>query len=374
MQPVAQQWLVWQMTGSMQMLGWLTFCLQLPSLFLGAWAGSVTDRVSRKKVVLVALSVAGLQASALAILALTGLARPTHVLLLALLLGLTHPFEIPARQAMLAELAGDDLPNMVALNSTLVTVMRILGPSLGGLVTAWWGAGWCFAINAVSFLAVIAAVVALPTASAPPRDRAPGVPISEAVRWVWREPTMRALFILLVGLSTFGLAWGTLMPGWVATVLKGEADTLGHLLSFAGMGALLAAVLMVLAETGLAWRIGVGGVLMASGLAGLSVSTHTGTAALALFIVGLGQVTQSAGILSELHQRSPPALRGRLLGLFTMASVGMTPLGGLGASWLADRLGAPLAIRCLAALVALSAALYLGQWARASLKGAPARG
>src|SRR4051812_44425682 len=124
MQPVAQQWLVWKMTGSMQMLGWLTFCTQLPSLALGAWAGSVSDRMPRKTVVVVALAVAGLQATALALLALGGWARPGHVLLLGLMLGLTYPFEIPARQTMLAELAGDDLPNMIALNSTLVTVMR----------------------------------------------------------------------------------------------------------------------------------------------------------------------------------------------------------------------------------------------------------
>ena len=374
MQPVAQQWLVWQMTGSMQMLGWLTFCTQLTSLLLGAWAGSVTDRVPRKTVVLVALTVAGLEAGALAILALGGWARPSHVLLLGLMLGLTYPFEIPARQTMLAELSGDDLPNMVALNSLLVTVMRVLGPSLGGVVTARWGAGWCFAINAVSFIAVIAAVFALPTPHVPPREVDPKVPILEAVRWVWHEPTMRALFTLLFGLSAFGLAWGTLMPGWVATVVHGEADTLGHLLSFAGAGALTAAVLMLLVETGLAWRIGLGGLVMAAGITGLSLSAQSSTAALSLFFIGLGQVTQSSGVMSELQQRSPPLLRGRLLGLFTMVFVGMVPLGGLLASFAADRFSAPLALRGLGLLMGLSAALYLGQWARASVKGAPARG
>jgi MFS family permease len=287
------------------------------------------------------------------------------VLLLGLMLGLTYPFEIPARQTMLAELAEADLPNMVALNSTLVTVMRILGPSLGGLVTARWGAGWCFAINAASFLAVIGAVWALPTPHAPPRHEAPSVPIWEAVRWVWHEPTMRALFTLLFGLSAFGLAWGTLMPGWVATVVHGEADMLGQLLSFAGAGALTAALLMVLVETGLAWRTGVGGLVMAAGLVGLSLSARPATAAFSLFFIGLGQVTQSSGILSELQQRSPKPLRGRLLGLFTMVFVGMVPLGGLGASLLADVFCAPVAIRGLGALVALSAALYLGLWAKA---------
>ena len=374
MQPVAQQWLVWKMTGSMQMLGWLTFCTQLPSLLLGAWAGSVTDRVPRQRVVLVALWVAALQAAALAVLALTGLARPAHVLLLGLMLGLTYPFEIPARHTMLAELAGDDLPNVVALNSTLVTVMRVVGPSLGGLVTAWWGAGWCFAINAVSFAAVIAAVAALPGTTQAAHPEASTATVGEAVRWAWREPTVRSLFILLFGLSGFAMAWSTVMPGWVATVLNSEADTLGNLLSFAGLGALLAAVLMLFADTGLAWRIGAGAGVMALGLLGLSTSTHGATAAACLFLVGFGQITQSSGVMSELQVRSPLHLRGRVLGLFTMVFVGLVPVGGLLASWVADHFGAPLALRGLGAVLAASALLYLGQWGRASLEGAPPRG
>ncbi|MBS1150730.1 MAG: hypothetical protein H6Q89_2428, partial [Myxococcaceae bacterium] len=216
MQPVAQQWLVWRLTGSTQMLGLLTFCSQLPSLLLGAWAGSVAERAPRKTVVVVALAVAALQASSLAALALSGWVKPSHVLLLGVMLGLTYPFEIPARQMMLAELAGDDLPNVVAINSTLVTVMRILGPSIGGLIVAQWGEGWCFAINAVSFLAVIAAVLALPVPNAVAQPAPAAVPISEAVKWAWHQPQVRALFFLLFALSAVGQAWGTLMPAWVA--------------------------------------------------------------------------------------------------------------------------------------------------------------
>ena len=370
MAPVAQQWLVWRLTGSTQMLGLLTFCNHLPSLLLGAWAGSVAERVPRKTVVVVALAVGALQASSLAVLALSGTVRPAHVLLLGVMLGLTYPFEIPARHMMLAELSGDALPNVEAINSTLVTVMRILGPSLGGLVVARWGEGWCFAINAVSFLAVIAAVVALPVPKAVPHAVAVAVPISEAVKWAWHQPQVRALFFLLGAFSVFGQAWSTLMPAWVAKVLEGGPDVLGNLLSFGGAGALLAAVLLLVAETGLGWRVGVGGLVMASGIAGLSVSHSHAPAAAGLFFLGLGQVTLSSGILTELQQRSPAALRGRILGLFTMVFVGMVPIGGLVAGLVAEQAGAAFTLRCIGALLAMSAALYLAQWARAQNRSA----
>ncbi|MBS1149939.1 MAG: hypothetical protein H6Q89_1637, partial [Myxococcaceae bacterium] len=160
-------------------------------------------------------------------------------------------------------------------------------------------------------------------------------------------------------------AWGTLMPAWVAKVVHGGPDVLGHLLSFGGAGALLAAILLLFAETGQAWRVGVGGLVMAVGIVGLSLAQSTPPAAGALFLIGLGQVTQSSGILTELQQRSPAHLRGRLLGLFTMVFVGMVPLGGLAAGLAAAELGAPFTLRCIGGLLALSAALYLVQWARA---------
>jgi MFS family permease len=368
MAPVAQQWLVWRLTHSTQMLGLLTFCSQLPSLLLGAWAGSVAERLPRKTVVVVALAVAALQASTLAVLALTGAVRPGHVLLLGVMLGLTYPFEIPARQMMLAELAGEDLPNVVAVNSTLVTVMRILGPSLGGLIVAEWGEGWCFAINAVSFVAVIAAVIALPVPKHVPHGEGVRVPISEAVKWAWHEPHVRALFFLLFALSAVGQAWGTLMPAWVSNVLHGGPDVLGHLLSFGGAGALLAAMMLLFADTGIRWRVGAGGLVMAAGIVGLSLSQSSTAAAFSLFFIGLGQVTQSSGILTELQQRSPSHLRGRLLGLFTMAFVGMVPVGGLVAGLVASELGSPFTLRCIGALLASSAALYLAQLIKTSAR------
>lgn len=341
------------------MLGLLTFCTQLPALLLGAFGGTVAERMPRKTVVVVALGVAALQAGSLAVLTLTGLVAPKHVLILGVMLGLTYPFEIPARQVLLAELSGDDLPNVVAINSALVTVMRIIGPSLGGLIVAHWGEGWCFAINAVSFAAVIAAVLALPKPVPQPHETGAPVPISAAVRWAWREPHVRALFLLLFFLSAVGLAWGTLMPAWVATVVKGGPDVLGHLLSFTGAGALLAAVLLLLAETGLAWRIGAGALVMSGGIAGLSLAEGAVGAAFALFFVGLGQVTQSSGILTELQQRSPPAIRGRILGLFTMVFVGMVPIGGLIAGLVAAEVGAPKTLRGVGALMALAALAYV---------------
>src|SRR6185503_18424385 len=151
-QPVATQWLTWRLTHANEMVGRVTFCSQVPTLLLGLYAGSIADRASKRKVIAVSLTLALVQAATLAALTFSGLIRPWHLFALAGVLGLTYAFEIPARQSMLADLAGKDLDNVVALNSTMVTIMRVLGPFFGGVIVGAVGEGWCFTANAVSFL------------------------------------------------------------------------------------------------------------------------------------------------------------------------------------------------------------------------------
>ncbi len=356
-QPVAQQWLVWRMTGSHEMVAWLTFATQTPSLLLGLWAGAAADRLPKRGLMLASLGVATLQATTLAVLALLGVARPWEVVLLGVLLGLTYPFEIPSRQALLAELAGPDTPNVVALNSTVVTVMRVLGPSLGGLLAASVGEGWCFALNAASFTGVLVVVARLKVVHTPPHGPQPAV--GEGLRWAWARRDVRGLFGLLFCLSLFGQAWGTLMPGYVDQTFAGGAALLGRLLAFAGGGALLAALGMLLVETGLEWRIGVGAGVMGAGILVLSFAHAWPAAALGAFLVGLGQLTQSSGILSLVQTLAPQRLRGRLLGVFTTLFVGLTPFGALAASFIAEHRGVWFAQRVLAGGMLLGAAAYL---------------
>lgn len=356
-QPVAQQWLVWRLTGSHAMVAWLIFATQSPSLLLGLWAGAVADRLPKRGLMLASLVVAAFQAAMLAVLALSGWAKAWEVVALGTLLGLTYPFEIPSRQSLLAELAQDATPNVVALNSTLVTVMRVLGPSLGGALAALLGEGWCFAFNSASFVGVIFVVLKLKVTHHP---RAPHeASISEGLKWAWQQRDVRDMLGLLVLLSLFGQAWGTLMPGYVDQTFKGGVDLLGRLLGSAGVGALLAALSMLFVESGLRWRIGAGAVAMGVGIGVLSFAGSWPVAALGTFFVGLGQLTQSSGILSLVQTRAPAHLRGRLLGVFTTVFVGFTPFGALAASYAAEHWTVWVAQRGLSLVMILGAVVYL---------------
>ena len=356
-QPVAQQWLVWRLTGSHAMVAWLTFATQIPSLLLGLWAGAAADRLPKRGLMLASLAVAALQATVLAVLTLSGWAKAWEVVVLGVLLGLTYPFEIPSRQALLAELAGEATPNVVAFNSTLVTVMRVLGPSAGGALAALLGEGWCFAFNAVSFLGVIVVVTRLKVTHRPRASHEASV--AEGLKWAWSQRDVRDMFGLLLVLSLFGQAWSPLMPGYVGQTFHGGVEVLGRLLACAGVGALLAALGMLFVESGLSWRIGVGALAMGFGILVLSVAPSPAVAAGGAFFVGLGQLTQSSGILSLVQTRAPPALRGRLLGVFTTVFVGMVPFGALAASFVAERWSVWVAQRALAGAMMLGAVAYL---------------
>src|SRR5574342_593291 len=168
MQSVAQSWLGWRLTQSSQMLGVVNFLGSAPVFLFGVWAGSIADRYPRRAVVLATQTNAIVQATLLATLTLTGVVRPWHVLVLSAMLGMTYAFEIPARQALLADLAGEDMPNAIALNSSIVNAARVAGPALAGIVVASVGEGWAFAANAASFVGTYWALLVMKPPPQPP--------------------------------------------------------------------------------------------------------------------------------------------------------------------------------------------------------------
>jgi len=381
MQSVAQGWLVYRLTRSTQLLGLVGFLAQVPVFLFGLWAGSLADRLPRRRMVVVTQLNALLQAALLAALTLTGAVRAWHLLPLAFMLGLTYAFEIPARQALLADIAGEDMQNAMALSSTVVNGARVAGPAVAGWVVATVGEGWCFALNALSFLGTLAALLAMRLPPEPIRSRrSEGGHLVEGLAHAWRTPAIRSLLLLLTVSSFFGMPYSTLLPVLAKDVLHGDARLLGALSASAGGGALLAgAALMVRRGLGgLARWVGVGAALLGVGLAGAALSGSPVLSCAALGLAGFGYLTQAAGTMTLLQAAAPEALRGRLLGLFSTLFVGVAPFGALAMGFVAHRTGVPAVLLGGGlAGVAASGAYHLALSRRAGLPsaaGTPAPG
>lgn len=361
MQSVAQGWLVYRLTGSTAMLGLLGFLAQVPVFLFGILAGSLADRYPRRRIVLFTQVNAVLQATVLAAVTLSGAVRPWMLLVLVALLGLSNAFEIPARQALLGEIAGEDMPNALALNSSVVNGARAVGPALAGWAVAALGEGVCFAVNAVSFAGTIwaLAVMDLPP---PPRPQ-PGSRsghLLEGLAYAGRTHHVRALLLLLSVTSFFGLPYLSLLPAFAKDVLGGDARLLGTMQACAGVGALVAGVSLVLRRglRGLGRRVALGAAALGLGLAGLALSRRPALACAALVLVGFGFLTQAAGTMTLLQGLAPAEMRGRVMGLFSTLFIGTTPFGSLAGGVAAGRFGVARVLLAGAVVVLLAAAVF----------------
>jgi MFS family permease len=361
MQSVAQGWLIWRLTRSSELLGLVGFLGQLPVSLLGVVAGSVADRFPRRRLVLLTQANAIVQATLLAAITLLGVVQPWHVVVLAAMLGLTYAFEIPARQALLADVAGEQLPNAIALNASIVNAARAVGPALAGLAVATIGEGWCFALNAASFGGTFYAlwVMEVP-AQPPPATGGHRAHLVEGLRYAWETPHVRALLLLLFGSSLLAMPYATLLPVVASEVLHGGATLYGWLQALAGLGAFGGSVLLLLRRDlgGLARRIGVGASLLGLGVFTLGLSRSAPLSLLALAVTGAGFITQMAGTMTLLQGLCPSSLRGRVMGLFSTLFVGTTPFGALAFGLVGHRLGVPATMVAGAAAVLLLSGLY----------------
>src|SRR5512144_772221 len=221
MQTVAQSWLVWRLTRSSEALGLVNFLGSAPVFLFGIWAGSLADPHPRRRLVLATQTNAIAQATLLAALTLSGWVRPWHVLVLAAMLGMTYAFEIPARQALLADLAGEDMPNAIALNSSIVNAARVAGPALAGVVVASVGEGWAVALNAASFAGTYYALLVMRPPPQPPAQGGHAEHVLEGLAYAGRTAHVRALLALLAASSLFALPYQTLLPVLASDVLGG---------------------------------------------------------------------------------------------------------------------------------------------------------
>jgi MFS family permease len=359
MQNLAQAWLVYRITGSMILLGGISFCSQIPIFLFSTVGGIVADRYSRHRVVIATQSASMVLALALAALTLSHTVHIWHIFVLSALLGVVNAFDIPARQSFIVDMVGRaDLMNAIALNSSMFNASRVVGPAVAGILVAAIGEGWCFFANGISYIAVIVGLLLMRVAPHRPvtGGGSPVAKIVEGFRFVIRNRPIHALLILLSIASVTGMPFTVLMPVFADRILHGGPKALGWLTGCAGMGALGAALLLASRQTlkGLSGWIATSATAFGVGLLIFALSRTFLFSALILVPVGFSLMLQMGSSNTLIQSMVPDHLRGRVMGVYSMMLMGMAPFGGLLAGVVADRFGAPTTVAiggviCLAA-------------------------
>jgi MFS family permease len=349
MQSTAQGYLVFELTRSPAYLGYVSFASGAAMWVFTLYGGVIADRVPRRSLLVVTQGLSMALAFILSALTFTRVVAPWHIIVLAFSLGVVNAFDVPARQSFVIEMVGrEDLTSAIALNATMFNAAVAAGPAIGGLTYALFGPGWCFAINGISFIAAIAALLSMRMApSSPPSRRSSAlVEIREGLRAVRNDRAILALVILVGAASMFGMSSITLMPAWAVRVLNGDARTNGVLQSARGLGALAAA--LGIASLG---RFRFRGLLLTAGsilfpamLAVFSFTRALPASLTVLLVVGAANITINSLANSLVQTRTPDELRGRVMSIYNLFFMGLLPVGALLAGAIAEKGGAPLAV------------------------------
>ena len=339
-------WLVYRLTGSAFLLGVMGFTSQIPTLFLAPVAGVLADRWNRRKLLIATQALAMFQAALLATVVLTGTVQVWHLIVLSLILGISNSVEIPVRQSFVIEMVTrrEDLSNAIALNSSMVQSARLIGPAIAGLLVASVGEGICFILNSISYLAVMLALIAMRLAPGPHQ----GKPrrnvlheLREGFSYAFGFGPIRSILLLVAIVSLTGMPYTVLVPVFAKEVLQGDAHTYGILMTAGGCGALIGTVYLASRKTvlGLGWLIITAGIFLAVGITAFALSRNINISFAALVVAGFGGITLIASCNTILQTILEEDKRGRVLSLFTVAFLGMTPFGSLGAGTMAGIIG-----------------------------------
>ena len=344
---VATSWLVYRLTGSASVLGLVGFTGQIPTFVLAPLAGVWVDRWGRYRVLCVTQVLSMLQSFALAGLALTRTIDVTWILLLSAFQGVVNAFDTPARQAFVVEMVEDraDLPNAIALNSSMVNGARLIGPSVAGVIIAASGEGWCFLLDGISYVAVIASLMMMRLPPATPRrpEARALAELRDGFRYAFGFVPIRSILLLVTLISLMGMPYTVLMPVIAAQVLHGGPHTLGFLMGAMGIGALGGAVYLAsrASVVGLGRVISAAAILFGSGLIAFSLSRHVALSLVLMVVTGVGFMVQLASSNTVIQTLVREEMRGRVMAFYTMAFMGTAPFGSLMAGVLATRIGAP---------------------------------
>lgn len=343
MQQLAQSWLVYRLTGSEFLLGLIWFCSNIPVLLLSPLAGLASDRYPRRRIIFIAQAVAMVQAAALAAITWSGIVEVWHVVVLAVVFGISNAFDIPTRQAFYIRLVGkEDLINAISLNSAIFNAARVAGPALGGLIVARIGEAPCFTLNAISYLAVLGSLAAMRVREqAEPTAETAWARLRDGFTYAWRLPPLRALLGVcgLVALSIAPVM--TLAPMFADDIFRQGPGGLGLLTSAMGLGAIAGTLLLArrTATGGLPRVVFDSAATLAVALTVFAASPSFWLCVALMPLVGMAAMRHNAATNTTVQLTVDEALRGRVMALYSMMVIGMFPVGSLLAGSLAARLG-----------------------------------
>ena len=373
MQTTAQQWLVYRLTGSVALLGVFGFANQVPMLLLAWMGGYAGDRYNRHRGVIVTQTCSMLLAFALAALTLTHVIRVWHLIAIAFLVGIVNAFDVPIRQAFFVHMVGkDDLPNAIALNSSIFNGARVIGPAVAGFTIVLVGEGWCFFLNGLSFIAVLLALLMMRIERSQ-EQRAEESPIRSFIqgfRFAMSDVPIRSALLLLSVLSLFGLQYGVFLPIYAKDILHGGAKALGLLMSAAGVGAVLGA-LQFAARTqykGLTRWLATTCTVCGIALMVIAAARTFWLCAVVLFVVGFAATSQMAATNTMIQRRVPDEMRSRLMAVYATMFMGVQPIGALIAGGVAKHLGAPYTLMAFGSIVLIGCLVFI---TRVAMKVSP---
>ncbi len=335
MQKTAVSWVIYTLTHSTLMLGVTLFASQFPSFLFSLYGGVVSDRYNRYKVLLTTQVLSLVQAVLLAVLILLKHYEVWEILSLSVFLGIINAFDVPARQSLVYEMIDDkdDLPNALALNSSMVNLSRLIGPGIAGIILEKVGDGACFLLNALSFVAVITSLLMmrLPKYVSKPHTKNVFGELKEGYSYIRRTPEILFVIIMLMFISLFVLPYSTLIPFYARDVFHGTASTFGIIDSFIGLGAFSGAIFLASIRPGhdLKKILAINTLVFGAGLVLFSHENHYILALLFSALAGFGMMSQITISNTLLQTTADVKMRGRVISFYAMAFFGMQPLGGL---------------------------------------------
>ncbi len=364
LQLIATSWLIYRLSGSTFLLGLSAFALQIPFLVLAPVAGVWVDRLDRRRVIATTNSIALAQSLVMLALVASGWVAPWHLIAGNLVRGVVAACEAPARQTLLVTLVRGktDLPNAIALNSIMMNGARFVGPLVGGMVISTFGEVAAFALNSLTYLAVLAALYAMrlgPSYRAP-RDESWLRQFTAGLRYAYGFLPTRSALLLLSAVGLFAQPYQSLMPFFAKDVFHGDSRTLGMLIGAGGLGAVVGMIYLAMRPSirGLLSLLAWTGAIAGASVTAFSYSTSLWLALPLITLTGLGIMLTAAAANTVLQSIVPDELRGRVASLYVVSFLGISPLGALGAGWIAERIGAQATLAAGGACTLAAALLY----------------